>query len=224
VPGGWCHPMTPPVKCSSLAMSVDGRPPDPKSLSHRQVLVMAVACAFAIATLYYNQPLLPLIRATYGITDTFASTIVMVGQLGYALGLLLFVPHRRPDRPPSPHSGAASCKHAEPRRLRHRTELQDVRVCDIRSGTDDRDAADHHSDGRGACVGGPARSRRRNIVERDVGGRCRSHNRGRRFRLRVACGECDLDARGRHCADRCRLSRRPGCQPDAHLPSPAWSP
>ncbi len=73
-------------------MSVDGRPPDAEGLSHRQVLVMAVACAFAIATLYYNQPLLPLIRATYGITDTLASTIVMVGQLGYALGLLLFVP------------------------------------------------------------------------------------------------------------------------------------
>jgi predicted MFS family arabinose efflux permease len=72
-------------------MSKDGLT-DAEHLSHRQVLVMAVACAFAIATLYYNQPLLPLIRATFGITDYLASTTVTVGQLGYALGLLLFVP------------------------------------------------------------------------------------------------------------------------------------
>jgi predicted MFS family arabinose efflux permease len=53
---------------------------------------MAGTCALAIATLYYNQPLLPLISATFGASDYLASLIVMLGQIGYALGLMLFVP------------------------------------------------------------------------------------------------------------------------------------
>jgi predicted MFS family arabinose efflux permease len=61
-------------------------------LSSSHVALLAVACAFAIATLYYNQPILPLIGATFGTSDTVTSQIVTVGQLGYALGLFLFVP------------------------------------------------------------------------------------------------------------------------------------
>jgi len=53
---------------------------------------MAAACAFAIAGLYYNQPLLPLISLTFGTGDYVTSLVVTLGQLGYALGLLLFVP------------------------------------------------------------------------------------------------------------------------------------
>ncbi len=63
-----------------------------ESLSPAQIYTMAVACAFAIATLYYNQPLLPLIKATFGTSDYQASLIVTLGQIGYALGLFLFVP------------------------------------------------------------------------------------------------------------------------------------
>jgi MFS family permease len=62
------------------------------ALSPLQVRVLAVVCAFAIATLYYGQPILPLIGATFGTSDAVTSQIVMLGQIGYALGLFLFVP------------------------------------------------------------------------------------------------------------------------------------
>jgi predicted MFS family arabinose efflux permease len=62
------------------------------ALSSSQVALLAVACTFAIATLYYSQPILPLIGATFGTGDTVTSQVVTAGQLGYALGLFLFVP------------------------------------------------------------------------------------------------------------------------------------
>ena len=46
----------------------------------------AVACALAIATLYYSHPILPLIGATFGTSDALTSQIVTIGQIGYALG------------------------------------------------------------------------------------------------------------------------------------------
>ena len=57
-----------------------------------QIKVMAVACAFAIATLYYNQPLLALIGASFGTSNSVTSQIVTLSQIGYSLGLFLFVP------------------------------------------------------------------------------------------------------------------------------------
>jgi len=56
------------------------------------IFIMSAACAFAIASLYYNQPLLPLIGDTFGAAPSMTSLVVMFGQIGYALGLLLFVP------------------------------------------------------------------------------------------------------------------------------------
>jgi len=54
--------------------------------------MLAVACTFAIATLYYSQPILPLIGSSFGTSDTVTSQLVMLGQVGYSLGLFLFVP------------------------------------------------------------------------------------------------------------------------------------
>lgn len=68
----------------------DGRAADP--LAPATVLLMATACAFAVATLYYNQPLLPEIGASFGRSVSDASLIATLTQLGYAAGLLLFVP------------------------------------------------------------------------------------------------------------------------------------
>ena len=73
-------------------MSGDASARDAESLSSIHVKVMAVACAFAIATLYYNQPLLALIGASFGTSDSVTSQIVMLSQIGYSLGLFLFVP------------------------------------------------------------------------------------------------------------------------------------
>jgi predicted MFS family arabinose efflux permease len=73
-------------------MSSDAKPGDGDSLTSIQIKVMAIACAFAIATLYYNQPLLALIGATFGTSDSVTSQIVTLSQIGYSLGLFLFVP------------------------------------------------------------------------------------------------------------------------------------
>ena len=73
-------------------MSSDAKPRDGDSLTSMQIKVMAIACAFAIATLYYNQPLLALIGASFGTSDSVTSQIVMLSQIGYSLGLFLFVP------------------------------------------------------------------------------------------------------------------------------------
>jgi predicted MFS family arabinose efflux permease len=67
-------------------------PPQTESLSSLQVKGLAVACTLAIATLYYSQPILPLIGKTFSTSDAMTSQVVMLGQFGYALGLFLFVP------------------------------------------------------------------------------------------------------------------------------------
>lgn len=56
------------------------------------VLLLAFTGASAIANNYYAQPLLPLIRDSLGLSTGVAGLMVTLGQLGYALGLLLLVP------------------------------------------------------------------------------------------------------------------------------------
>lgn len=61
-------------------------------LSSVSVFLMAIACAFAVATLYYNQPLLPEMGASFGRSAADAGLVATLTQFGYAGGLLLFVP------------------------------------------------------------------------------------------------------------------------------------
>jgi predicted MFS family arabinose efflux permease len=61
-------------------------------LSPTRIAVLAAACTLAIATLYYSQPILPLIGAEFGLSDAAASQVVTFGQIGYSFGLFLFVP------------------------------------------------------------------------------------------------------------------------------------
>jgi predicted MFS family arabinose efflux permease len=63
-----------------------------KPLSAKRTVVMATASAFAVATLYYSQPLLPMIGQSFGRSSADAGLIATVTQLGYAAGLALFVP------------------------------------------------------------------------------------------------------------------------------------
>ncbi|MDR6957847.1 putative MFS family arabinose efflux permease [Pseudomonas brassicacearum] len=58
----------------------------------RLVVVMAVCCALAVSAIYYHQPLLPLMAASFGLTPTQAGLIATLTQLGYGIGLLLIVP------------------------------------------------------------------------------------------------------------------------------------
>jgi predicted MFS family arabinose efflux permease len=53
---------------------------------------MAAACGFAVSNLYYNQPLLPAMGASFGRSSADAGLIATLTQLGYAAGLFLFVP------------------------------------------------------------------------------------------------------------------------------------
>jgi MFS family permease len=63
-----------------------GRPPA------KVISLMAAACAMAVATIYYNQPLLPLMAKSFGHPVGDIGRIATATQLGYAVGLFLFVP------------------------------------------------------------------------------------------------------------------------------------
>jgi predicted MFS family arabinose efflux permease len=56
------------------------------------VWLLAVACGMTVANLYYNQPLLAVIARDLQVSDHEAGFIPMLTQVGYALGILLFVP------------------------------------------------------------------------------------------------------------------------------------
>ena len=54
--------------------------------------LMAITCAFAVANLYYNQPILAEIAQSFNATAAEVGWIPTLTQIGYASGLLLFVP------------------------------------------------------------------------------------------------------------------------------------
>lgn len=56
------------------------------------LVMLAAACGFAVANIYYNQTMLPSIGATFGKSAADVGWIATLTQLGYASGLLLFVP------------------------------------------------------------------------------------------------------------------------------------
>jgi predicted MFS family arabinose efflux permease len=55
-------------------------------------LLLAICCGFSVATIYYNQAMLPLIANTFEVSTAHVGQIAMLTQIGYACGLLLFVP------------------------------------------------------------------------------------------------------------------------------------
>lgn len=56
------------------------------------IRLLAVTAGLTVANLYYNQPLLPEIGRTFGVSDGRAGLVSTATQIGYAVGLLLFVP------------------------------------------------------------------------------------------------------------------------------------
>ncbi|GGJ83876.1 MFS transporter [Pseudomonas matsuisoli] len=64
----------------------------PHHLSRWLVLLMAVATGIAVASNYYNQPLLHTIADRFGLSFSQAGIIVTTAQVSYAAGLLLLVP------------------------------------------------------------------------------------------------------------------------------------
>jgi Arabinose efflux permease len=61
-------------------------------LSKGLLLTMAFATGTTVANLYYNQPLLADISRSFGVSPDAAGLISTFTQIGYALGLVLFVP------------------------------------------------------------------------------------------------------------------------------------
>jgi predicted MFS family arabinose efflux permease len=53
---------------------------------------LGLACAIGVSTIYYNQPLLLEMGHTFGVTAGHAGFVAVATQVGYALGLLFFVP------------------------------------------------------------------------------------------------------------------------------------
>lgn len=56
------------------------------------VLVMAIATGVTVASLYYVQPLLPIVEAEFHVGSTAAGLTVSLSQLGFAVGLAAVVP------------------------------------------------------------------------------------------------------------------------------------
>jgi predicted MFS family arabinose efflux permease len=53
---------------------------------------LGLACAVGVSTIYYNQPLLLEMGQTYGVTAGQVGFVAVTTQVGYSVGMLLFVP------------------------------------------------------------------------------------------------------------------------------------
>src|SRR3954470_9339437 len=69
-------------------MSRHETPPLPR----RTVWVLAVGCGLAVANLYYAQPLLADLADAFEVPAGRMALAATLAQVGYGLGLLLFVP------------------------------------------------------------------------------------------------------------------------------------
>ncbi len=56
------------------------------------IILMAVVAGLTVANLYYNQPLLELMRAQLGTSEAEANLITVITQAGYAAGLCFLIP------------------------------------------------------------------------------------------------------------------------------------
>ena len=76
-----------------MEASLSEMTPRPKSGTPRAPLhFLGLACAIGVSTIYFNQPLLLEMGQSYGATAGRAGFIAVATQVGYAAGLLLFVP------------------------------------------------------------------------------------------------------------------------------------
>ena len=61
-------------------------------IERRTLWAMAVGCGLSVANLYYVQPLLAMMGRSFGVDDRRMGLVAMLSQVGYGLGMLLFVP------------------------------------------------------------------------------------------------------------------------------------
>lgn len=65
---------------------------NPRAALRAPLPFLGLACAVGVSSLYYNQPLLLEMGHTYGATAGHTGFVAVATQVGYAMGLLFFVP------------------------------------------------------------------------------------------------------------------------------------
>lgn len=63
-----------------------------RSIPQLLIWLLAIGAGIGVANVYYIQPVVPLVRETFGIGSEEASLVPAVSQAGYALGMLLLAP------------------------------------------------------------------------------------------------------------------------------------
>ena len=91
IPPRWIG-LTSQVQPSATDVQTDSPKQTQKHLDRALVVVLAIATGLAVASNYYAQPLLPMLRDDLHLSGSTAGWIITVGQLGYALGLVFLLP------------------------------------------------------------------------------------------------------------------------------------
>jgi predicted MFS family arabinose efflux permease len=65
---------------------------EPVAIDKGLVFIMAVACALAVANLYYIQPMLAAMAQDFSVSVSLIGFVATMGQVGYATGLLFIIP------------------------------------------------------------------------------------------------------------------------------------
>jgi predicted MFS family arabinose efflux permease len=69
-----------------------GAPQEAAGIGSGLVTLLAVASGVSVANIYYAQPLLPNLAASLGSTASAVGYVPMLTQIGYAVGLFVFIP------------------------------------------------------------------------------------------------------------------------------------
>lgn len=89
----------PPLPELPSAYGMERPEPSTAAPSPRLIGALAATCAVSAANIYICQPILPEIARSFGVTDQAAASVATSAQIGYAVGILAFVPlgdaHRR---------------------------------------------------------------------------------------------------------------------------------
>ena len=77
---------------TSESQSIPADPGLSRGRMRALTFVLAAAAGVSIANVFYSQPLLTLIAQSFGISQSAASIVVTVTQLGYAAGIVVVIP------------------------------------------------------------------------------------------------------------------------------------
>ncbi|HEX2909969.1 MAG TPA: MFS transporter [Chloroflexia bacterium] len=80
------------VNSESTEVNTEKSTEKPTELDQKLVWIFAVACGLSVANLYYIQPVLADMGRSLNIAANQIGLVATLGQLGYAIGLLLIVP------------------------------------------------------------------------------------------------------------------------------------